>query len=59
MSKASKIVEIDGEVLVDRPAAVLIECNGKKEWVPKSQCEIDEDGCIQMPEWIAVEKGFV
>lgn len=59
MSRGEKIIEVDGEVLVDRPLAVLVECNGRKEWVPKSQCQVDDDGCIQMPEWLALEKGFI
>ncbi len=59
MAKNHNIVEIGGEILVDRPAAILLEYNGRKEWVPKSQCQIDEDGTVQMPEWLALEKGFI
>ncbi len=31
----------------------------KTEWVPKSQVEDNGDGTFTMPEWLAVEKGFV
>ena len=31
----------------------------KAVWIPKSQCERNEDGTFTMPEWLAVEKGFV
>ena len=29
------------------------------EWVPKSQVEDNKDGTFTMPEWLAIEKGFV
>lgn len=55
-----KILTLDVDLLVDRPAAMMVECNGKKEWVPKSQCEYDGgDQTLQIPEWLAIEKGFV
>jgi hypothetical protein len=28
-------------------------------WVPKSQVEKNEDGTFTMPEWLALEKGFI
>ncbi len=31
----------------------------KTEWVPKSQVEDNDDGTFTMPEWLAIEKGFV
>lgn len=37
--------------------------NGKKQpkwfWVPRSQCEINDDGTVTMPEWIARDKGLI
>jgi len=30
-----------------------------KVWVPKSQVENNEDGTFTMPEWLAMEKGFI
>lgn len=30
-----------------------------KVWVPKSQVEDNGDGTFTMPEWLAMEKGFI
>ena len=29
------------------------------EWVPKSQVEDNGDGTFAMPEWLAMDKGFI
>jgi hypothetical protein len=28
-------------------------------WIPKSQCEVNDDGTVTMPERVATEKGLV
>lgn len=28
-------------------------------WLPKSQVEVNEDGTITLPEWLAIEKGLI
>jgi hypothetical protein len=28
-------------------------------WVPKSQVQENDDGTFTMPEWLALEKGFI
>jgi len=28
-------------------------------WIPKSQCQMNDDGTFTMPEWLALEKGFI
>lgn len=39
--------------------AVMVEnLKGKDVWIPKSQCEAD-DFCIQIPEWLAIDKELV
>jgi len=30
-----------------------------RTWVPKSQVEDNEDGTFTMPEWLALDKGFI
>ena len=30
-----------------------------KIWLPKSQVENNDDGTFIMPEWLALEKGFI
>ncbi len=66
-------VEINVEVKVETPKAYLVkveDCPGgeKEEWVPKSQvsdyCEEFKNGkeiitSLFIPEWLALEKGFI
>lgn len=67
MGKKHDIVELDCYVRHETGSAYLVEVGpGKKEWVPKKMCQIDEKGgslgecdLLQLPEWLAVEKGFV
>lgn len=35
--------------------------DGKEKlfWLPKSQIEINDDGTVTMPEWLAMEKGLI
>lgn len=66
-----KIVTIDCTVVKETPAAYLVDVGKTKVaaggvkvpdlvWLPKSQCEWDEgDGEMQLPEWLAIEKGLV
>lgn len=54
-----KIVEIEGKIVTETANAFLIESNGRKEWVAKAQCQVDSDGMVQMPEWVALDKGFI
>jgi hypothetical protein len=61
----SEPVEISFEELVrETPAAFLLKMEegifGEKVWFPKSQCTLDEETkTIEVPEWLAIEKGLV
>lgn len=37
----------------------VVDSKGREIWLPKSQCERNEDGSIAMPEWLALEKGLI
>lgn len=41
-----------GEVDPDTGKDVLI-------WLPKSQCQKNDDGSFTLPEWLAIDKGLV
>lgn len=28
-------------------------------WIPKSMCEMNDDKTFTMPEWLALDKGFI
>ncbi len=56
----SDLIDIAGQLTAETPNAYRF-CDGDKtEWLPKSQCQWDEDDkTMTMPEWLALEKGFI
>lgn len=67
----SKLIDIAAELRHETDNAYLLwdgreeeEVGGKNKkelrvWVPKSQVEDNGDGTFTMPEWLALEKGFI
>lgn len=56
---SDRVVDIEAEIRAETDRAVLL-WDGKTEgWVPKSQVEVNGDGTVTMPEWLAHEKEFV
>lgn len=54
-----KLVDIAVEIQGETNRAYRVFDGNTIEWVPKSQCERNDDGTITMPEWLAKEKGFI
>ena len=59
-----ELVEVDVVVLAETELAFLVSDGIVEEWVPKSQIEDDGlyigyEGTIEIPEWLAVDKGLV
>lgn len=46
------------EVLAQTELAWRIEYEEKMYWVPKSECEIDDDE-LEIPFWMAEDKGMI
>lgn len=60
MTKNHDIIEIAGEIRGETEKAYRFYDGKVTEWVPKSQCEWDEkDKTMQIPEWLAMDKGFI
>lgn len=65
MASSEKVVKIEALVQKITPKAVLIEHEGEKVWLPRSQLIDDEqleegrEQEIKMLPWIANEKGLV
>ena len=68
---AAKLIDISAIIRHETDAAYLLY-DGRSEikkgdtapselrvWVPKSQVENNEDGTFTMPEWLALDKGFI
>jgi len=48
------------EIIKETEAAWCLDVGDAKVWIPKSQGTIDEDeNTIEIPEWLAYEKGLV
>jgi len=58
MKKNHDIISIPASIKHETENAYLIEHWPEPVWVPKSQCEFDE-GELQIPEWLAIDKGLV
>lgn len=66
---AEKLIDIAAELRHETDKAYLIydgrdeNIKGEKKelrtWIPKSKCEMNDDGTFTMPEWLALEKGFI
>lgn len=42
------------------PKAICVEIDGEEHWLPKSQVTLKEDtNEVNMPEWLAIDKGLV
>jgi len=54
-----ELVDIAAEIKGESEKAYRIFDGVKTEWVPKSQIEKNGDGTVTMPEWLAMEKGFI
>lgn len=59
-SNRSDIIDVEAVVLHRTNHAALVTDGTVREWLPLSLIEVDEDDeIVSMPEWLAVEKGFV
>ena len=56
---AEKLTDIAGELKGETDKAYRIYDGAKTEWVPKRYVEMNDDGTFTMPEWLALEKGFI
>ena len=54
-----EVVDIPAELRGETHNAFRIYDGKTTEWVPKSQVERNPDGTFTMPEWLALEKGFI
>lgn len=58
---ACKIVRRTDKAVGVTDGTIDMDLDGKDKivWLPKSQIEINDDGTITMPEWLAKEKGLI
>jgi hypothetical protein len=58
MSK-SELFDMAAKKVGETDKAYRLSDGIKTEWVPKQYVEDNKDGTFTMPEWLAIEKGFV
>lgn len=58
---SNEIVEIPyDEIVHETTMAWLITIDGDEVWIPMSICKLNEQNReIEMPEWLAIEKGLI
>jgi hypothetical protein len=54
-----RLFDIAAEIRAETEMALFLYDGVVTEWVPKSQVEDNGDGTFTMPEWLAIEKGFM
>ena len=61
----SNLVDVECEIALESNMAIAVT-DGTMEnerlklfWLPKSQIEINDDGTVTMPEWLAIEKELI
>lgn len=54
-----ELFDLSAFVKAETEKAWLLFDGTKEAWVPKSQVEDNKDGTFTMPEWLAVDKGFL
>jgi len=55
----SNLIDISAELHGETEKAFRLFDGKLTEWVPKSQVENNNDGTFTMPEWLAMDKGFI
>jgi len=58
-SGKSDLVDVHGEVRGGTDKAIMFHDGDQTVWLPRSQIEINDDGTVTMPEWLAIEKELV
>lgn len=59
MKRNHEIIEISAQMKRETENAVLLFDGAIEAWIPKSQVEDNGDGTFSMPEWLAMDKGFL
>jgi hypothetical protein len=59
MSDRSDIIDISGEKRGETEKAIRWFDGKQTVWLPKSQIEVNDDGTVSLPEWLAREKGLI
>lgn len=59
MPRNTDPVEVEAKAQNETDDAFLLYDGSITKWVPKSKVTDNGDGTFTMPEWLAMEKGFI
>ena len=59
MSNTDDVTIDFDELKHETDSAVLVEIDGEDIWIPKSQITTMSDFDLDIPEWLAIEKGLI
>ena len=59
MGKSKELFDLAAELVHETEKAYYLDDGMNKAWVAKSLVERNDDGTFTMPEWLAMEKGFI
>jgi hypothetical protein len=55
----NELVDIAGEIRAETERALQFFDGERLVWLPLSQIEVNDDGTVTMPEWLAEEKELI
>lgn len=54
-----ELVDVAGEIRAETAKAIQFFDGDRTVWLPKSQIEVNDDGTVTMPEWLALERELI
>jgi hypothetical protein len=55
----TRLGKIADKVLRETPKALLVVVDGAEQWLPRSQCRMDDEGGIWASDWILEKEGLL
>ncbi len=59
MTRGNELVDVAGEIKARTEKAIKFYDGDRTVWLPCSQIEINDDGTVTMPEWLALDKELI
>jgi hypothetical protein len=59
MPGRNELVDVAGEIRAQTEKAIHFYDGSRTVWLPRSQIEINDDGTVTMPEWLALDKELI
>jgi hypothetical protein len=53
------LVDVPCDIQAQTEKAIQVSDGKTVAWLPRSQIEINGDGTVTMPEWLALERGLI